>query len=120
MSKRVVYIAGPFRSPTGWGVTQNIRQAEEWALEVWKWGGIALCPHLNTANFSGALPDEVWLQGDLELLRRCDAVLALPRWYSSTGASVEAEFAETLRLPVFEVAVPIELEALRKFLEAHR
>ncbi len=38
--------------------------------------GMALCPHKNTAGFGG-LPgcsDDMWLQGDLELLRRCDAV----------------------------------------------
>lgn len=99
---KVVYIAGPFRGPSAWAIEQNIRRAEEAALEVWRLGAAALCPHTNTRFFQGAAPDDVWLTGDLELLRRCDAVLLVVGWDQSSGARREKEVAEEIGLPVFD------------------
>lgn len=99
--KKVVYIAGPFRAATQWGQELNVRHAEALSLRVWKAGGVALCPHLNTRNFSGELPDFVWLDGDLELLARCDAILLSLNWRNSKGAVEEHQRAMFLGLPVF-------------------
>lgn len=101
MRKKVIYIAGPFRAANAWEVELNIRCAEELALEVWRVGGVALCPHLNTRHFSGTMPDEVWLAGDLELLHRCDAVMLVPGWESSKGANHEVAVAINNGIRVF-------------------
>lgn len=98
---KVVYIAGPFRGPNSWEIEQNIRRAEALALEVWRAGFAAICPHANTRFYQGAAPDEVWLQGDLAILRRCDAVLLTEDWQRSAGAKAEKAHAEMLRIPVF-------------------
>jgi nucleoside 2-deoxyribosyltransferase len=98
---KVVYIAGPYRASTEWGVKQNIHAAELAAMHVWQLGGVALCSHANTAFFGGSCPDETWLAGDLELLRRCDAVYAIVDWMASTGASAEVALADSIGLPVF-------------------
>jgi len=98
---KVVFISGKYRAPTEWGVKQNIHAAEQAAMHVWQLGGVAICPHLNTAFFGGSCPDETWLAGDLELLRRCDAVYAMVDWRQSKGATAEVELAESLGLPVF-------------------
>ena len=98
---KVVFISGPYHSSTEWGVKQNIHAAEMAAMHVWQLGGVALCPHGNTAFFGGSCPDETWLAGDLELLRRCDAVYAMVDWRESKGATAEVELAESLGLPVF-------------------
>lgn len=98
---KVVFIAGPYRADTEWGVVENIRRAEAVALKIWKLGAVAICPHKNTALFGGSLPDEVWLKGDLELLRRSDAVCCLPGWEDSEGARGEVSMARELGLPVF-------------------
>jgi hypothetical protein len=45
--------------------------------------------------------DETWLKGDLELLKRCDAVWALPGWDTSIGATGEVNHAKSLNIPVF-------------------
>jgi len=93
---KVIYIAGPYRSQKGeWFVRMNIRKAEDAAVFVWQNGGVALCPHKNTAGFGGlpGCPDNVWLQGDLELLGRCDAVWALDGWMESSGARGEVDYA---------------------------
>lgn len=101
MKMKVIYIAGPFRGPNSWEIEQNIRRAETLALEVWRAGFVALCPHTNTRFFQGAAPDDVWLLGDLELLRRCDAILMTKDWEKSIGAKTEHEFAITHRIPVY-------------------
>lgn len=100
---KVVYIAGPFRAESAWGVEQNIRRAEELALEVWRTGkAAAICPHTNTRFFQGATPDDdVWLKGDIEILHRCDAVLLTPDWERSSGARAERKVAQEAGIPVF-------------------
>ena len=64
-------------------------------------GAAALCPHTNTRFFQNAAPDEVWLDGDLELLARCDAVLMTEDWERSSGARAEHEHATKRQMPVF-------------------
>lgn len=98
---KVVYVAGPFRGPDHWAIAENIRNAERLALQVWQRGAAAICPHANTAHFQDAAPDHVWLDGDLELLRRSDAILMTPDWERSTGARAERDFAHTHGIPVF-------------------
>ena len=92
---KVIYIAGPYNDDHVYGIVRNIRRAEEEALFVWSNRGVALCPHTNTALFDGAygIPREAWLNGDLELLRRCDAIYMIGDWQSSQGAKRELEFA---------------------------
>lgn len=110
---RVIYIAAPFRASNAWEIEQNIRRAECAALEVWRMGAAALCPHTNTRFYQGALPDEVWLLGDLELLKRCDAVCFLPGWGSSAGCKAEMVFAIENEIPALQGvrAVQLWLEA---------
>jgi nucleoside 2-deoxyribosyltransferase len=114
----VVYVAGPVRAtsiccllydaygkPVGqtdcWQVEQNIRRAEELAWRVWEAGFTALCPHTNTRFYQNSLPDDTWLAGDLELLRRCDAVLLTLDWMRSSGARAERDFAINEGVSVF-------------------
>jgi hypothetical protein len=97
----VVYIAGPYRGKDAWEIETNIRHAETLALAVWRLGAAALCPHCNTRYFQNAAPDSVWLEGDLELLRRCDAVIFTDDWQRSLGAQAEHAFAERERIPIF-------------------
>jgi len=98
---RVVYIAGPFRGRTRWDVMQNVRRAEEVALEVAQLGAMPLCPHTNTANFDGLITSQFWIDGTLELMRRCDAVVLVAGWRESEGTCGEVREAHRLKLPVF-------------------
>ena len=97
----VVYVAGPYRAATAWEIEQNIRRAETLALEVWRSGAAAVCPHANTRFFQGAAPDDVWLDGDLAILAKCDALLMSPDWTRSSGSRAEQQFAEGRGIPVF-------------------
>ena len=101
-SVKIVYIAGKFRGPTPWDVEQNVRRAEEAALEVAKHGAMPLCPHANTRFFDGQCSDAFWLDGTLELLKRCDAIMLVSNWRDSAGARAEMEFALANGIAVFE------------------
>ena len=100
---RLVYIAGPYRAPTPWGVRCNIRIAEDLAAKVHAAGMFAVCPHANAAHMEGAggIDDAHMLVGTLELMRRCDAVILTPNWRSSAGALAEVDEATRLGIPVF-------------------
>lgn len=101
---KLIYIAGPYRANCEYEIKRNIEKAEQAALWVWLHGGVAFCPHKNTAFFGGAMgiEDKTWLEGDLEILKRCDAVYALVTWRQSQGATAEIDAARRLGLPVFE------------------
>ena len=96
----VVYVAGPFRGPHSWAIENNIRRAEELAWKVWEQGFTAISPHCNTRYFQHSLPDHIWLDGDLEILKRCDVLLLTPDWERSEGTRIEKEFAEEYGIPV--------------------
>ncbi len=98
--KPVVYVAGPYRGPSEWAVKQNVALAESAALAVWALGAACICPHKNTERFGGALPDRVWLEGDLELVRRCDALLIVGEWRKSQGTLGEIEEASRNGIPI--------------------
>jgi nucleoside 2-deoxyribosyltransferase len=98
---KLVYIAGPYRAPTTWGVDQNIHRAREIGAIVAGLGAYPIIPHSNTAHMDGAADDVLWLAGTLELMRRCDAVVVAPRWERSTGTRAEIDEAMRLEIPVF-------------------
>lgn len=95
---KVAYIAGPYRANPKLGrtVLMNIRSAELVAIRYWQKGFAVICPHLNTAFFDGMAPDSVWLDGDLEFVRRSDVVVMMKGWEHSSGATKELELARSL------------------------
>lgn len=99
---KLVYIAGPYRAATPWGVEQNIRAAEDVAVRVHKAGMFAVCPHANSRHMEGIADDAHFLAGTLEMMRRCDAVLLVPGWEKSSGSRAELEEAKRLNIPVFD------------------
>jgi hypothetical protein len=100
---KIIYVAGPYRAKTEWQVLQNVRMAETVALNVWTNGGVAICPHKNTERFGGAagLDDNDWIKGDLEIIKRCDAMIVCPHWKESEGTKAEIKLAKKLNIPIF-------------------
>ncbi len=102
---KCVYVSGPYSAPTPVGRQRNINRAWEVASRVWGLeGAYAVCPHANTANMDGAAgPDdyEKFIEADLDLVVRCDAVLMLRGWRESRGAVRERDAAIREGMPVF-------------------
>jgi hypothetical protein len=100
-----VYICGPFRAKPDpqnqWVQHQNIERANTLCFAAWEMGAAGFCPHTNTRNFQGALPDAIYLQGDLAWLEVADAVLVTEDWSRSVGAREEVRLALAWGIPVF-------------------
>lgn len=120
---KVVYVAGPFRCASKhvvgqqdcWGIQENVMRAMKLALEVWQLGAAAVTPHANTMFFQNAAPDNVWLDGDLAILAKCDALIMTPDWQRSSGARAEHDFAEQRGMRIFYT-----IESLGQWLDAER
>lgn len=106
---KIIYIAGPFRGENAWQVEQNIREAEKLGFWVANQGAMPLIPHTNTRFFDGTLSQNFWLDGTLELLRRCDAMVMTPLWRSSSGACSEVEEAKRLDIPTYDSGIDDQL-----------
>lgn len=97
----LIYLAGPFRALTSWGIEQNVRRAEEVALRLWKLGYAVICPHTLTRFYQNEAPDQLWTNGVMAMLRRCDAVFVLPDSELSIGTQEEIKEANRLDIPTF-------------------
>lgn len=100
----VYYIAAPYRPKGIWRkipiiswliIDRNIKIARRVALKYWRAGNSAICPHLNTAHFTGK-HDSIWLEGDIEQMKRTDIVVFVEGWESSSGCLKEYEITMDL------------------------
>ena len=102
---KIAYIAGPYRAPTVFGLTENIQRAREVAAEFWRMGYAVICPHMNSALMDGVVPDGMFLAGDREFIRRMragDVFVLLPGWQESRGTKAEAALAFSRGLTIVE------------------
>ncbi len=76
-------------------------------------GAYPIIPHSNTSHFDGLATDTFWLEGTMELLRRCDAVFLAEDWERSSGSRAERIEALRLGIPVFYT-----LESLHSWLSS--
>ena len=87
---KLVFICGPYRAKTAWKREQNVRKAEDKAAEIARAGMFPVCPHSNTRPYFESIQDDgFWLDGTLELMRRCDAIALVDGWKNSIGALTE-------------------------------
>lgn len=94
----VVYIAGPYTKPDP---VSNTRAALDEATILLDSGLVApIVPHLSLHwDLVHPRSYEVWLELDLDVIRRCHAVYRLPG--ASTGADREVRWADSLLIPVW-------------------
>jgi len=87
---QVVYISGAYRgNKKPDTIFENIYKARLAAKKYWSRGYAVICPHMNTAFMDGACEDNIWIDGDLELLKRSDIIVMLPTWEKSEGAVID-------------------------------
>lgn len=97
-----VYVAGPYRAKTTWGIHCNIHSAKMWGLEIARMGANPFVPHANTGYYDGEMDERFWLDADLEWLRLCDAIFVCPGYENSRGTIDEIAEAEAIGIPVFQ------------------
>ena len=101
MRPKLIYIAGPYTPTEESSVEQNIAAARKVAEQVASPKIFPIVPH-NTGTAIEHIGDyQFWINGTIELMHRCDAVLAMPTWERSRGATDEVRDADRVHLPVF-------------------
>jgi hypothetical protein len=105
-NKKIIYVAGPYTGPDYDTIEKNIGKAEKAAIELWSRGWVVITPHLNTAHFEiyedkYNLDYHTWLNGDLEILSRCDAIFFLDGWDDSKGSMAEYSYCDANGLDIY-------------------
>lgn len=113
--KGFVFISGPYRGrsdPKYWcenlsyfGIDDNINDARRWASYFAIEGIPFFCPHLNSAHFEVITPDvpeDFWLNMDLEILSHATAIYMMEGWENSEGATNERKKAEEWGITVYD------------------
>ena len=98
---KVIYVAGKYRANSPNDMFNNIMHARDAARILWLKGWAVICPHANSIFMDGCHTDKMFLKGDLEIIRRCDAIYMLNNYEASHGALVELELAQELGLEIF-------------------
>lgn len=93
---KVVMICGRYRGKTYSEIEKNIQTARNKAIKLWQNGYIVICPHMNSAHLDKFCDDQVWLNGYLEILKRCDAIYVLKGHENSSGTTNEIKLAKQL------------------------
>lgn len=92
-----IYVSGPY---TGGNRGANVSRAIRAGLRLREMGHVPIIPHLfHLAHLIDPQPYDFWMSWDLELLRRCDAILRFSG--ESPGADKEVEAAERAGLKVY-------------------
>lgn len=98
MSK-IVFISGPYTHPDP---VVNTRIAIDAWNKLVDAGYTPIVPHVSMLlHLVYPKPIEFWYEYDIEIMKRCDAVLRLPG--KSTGADGEVKAAKELGMQVYEM-----------------
>ena len=115
MRRKIIYVSGSYSNPDKRVVEENIKRHRETAIRIWEIGYTAISPVLNTVHFEreGVRYNDI-IEGDLEILSRCDAIFMLRGWHHSKGAEIEYRYASEHNIPIF-----FNFDELRKWHEVN-
>lgn len=99
---KVICVSGKYRDTSINGIYENIHHAHRVARELWLKGWAVICFHTNSAWMDDlGKTDKLFLDGDLEILKRCDAIMMLTNWDQSVGAIGEWQLAADRDLEIY-------------------
>lgn len=97
---KLLYVAGPYSGD----IKQNIKNAEQISINLIRSGFHVITPHKNTAGYEQYEDDEItyqtWIDLDLNILSRCDAIYVMKNSEHSIGTQKEIEFALHNRIEI--------------------
>jgi len=111
--KLLVYVAGPYSNNDPLIVEENIQKHRDVAMWCIRHKIFYFCPVMNTVYFDDLEPKEFFLDMDIRIAWTCDALLLLPGWEQSEGATREYHFFARANKPIFYW--PNEQELLLKW-----
>ncbi len=106
MQDMLVYLAGPITARNGYTIEDNKKVAEATLYECLRMGIPCFMPPIIPHS---EVDYETCLEYDNAVIRRCTAMLMLPRWHESPGALKERALAIELDMEIFD-----SIEELRK------
>lgn len=116
---KIVFIAGPLTTGGDGSreyIASNIDKAEKFQITLINQGIGVFCPHTHTqfhTEKGSTAPDAYYYELDLEFLKRiADAVVMVPGWEKSWGATNEEKIAKELGLPIFYPESPDKIEEI--------
>ena len=126
----LIYVAGPYTGKTKTERDEHIAAARKVAEDLWGEGHAVICPHTNSGFFDDSRPEigySAYAEGYLDMVARVDALVMMPNWKDSPGATNEHEYAVELGVPIFtapqypmyhitEKRCPIQSKAMREVL----
>ncbi len=101
----LVYVIGAYSG----NIKENIAKAEAVSIALICAGYHVITPHKNTAgyewyeNVHDELSYKTWIEMDLNILSRCDAIFIMDNAKDSHGSQIEIKFARSRNIP--EVAL---------------
>ena len=101
MCPPLIYVAGAYKG----NIAKNITKAEIVSINLIRNGWHVFTPHKNTSHYEqyedNQLTTQTWIDMDLNMLARCDAIYVMDNWHNSTGTKIEIEFALKHNIPRF-------------------
>ena len=97
--KKLVYVIGAYSGD----VKKNIEIAEGVSIALIYAGYHVITPHKNTAGYEQYENDiityQTWIDMDLNILSRCDAIFIMESAKNSKGSQIEIAFAKEHGIP---------------------
>jgi hypothetical protein len=101
--KTLVYVIGAYSKNDSGDIQEHIKQAEFVSIRLLRAGYHVFTPHKNTANYEWYEDDFItyrtWIEMDLNILSRCDAIFIMDNAKDSKGSQIEIEFAQSMKIP---------------------
>ena len=94
----IVYLSGPMTGRLNF----NFAQFDAWAAELRNAGAVVLNP-AETAGGATHLPREWYFRMDFAVIGNAEAVVLMPGWDNSRGATIEALYANELGVPLYQL-----------------
>ncbi len=102
--KTLVYVIGKYTGATARETMQNIKKAESVSLALIRAGYHVITPHKNTAGYEdyedgNTITYNTWIELDINILSRCDAVYIMDNTKESKGSQIEIQYAKEHNIP---------------------